>query len=171
MTAHYAPPRLLEPSDELDSFDCRSAEQTNWLRRYARQAHASNSAKVLVVTEVDSLLVVAYYAWRMASVSPSHLPARHRKGAGAYPQPVALLARLGVDTQHERRALGSALLADVIRRAAALGNEVGCRALLDHCENIEARDFYLHHAPEFEASPTDELHLTLLMKDLLRLRG
>ena len=60
---------------------------------------------------------------------------------------------------------------DVIRRAAALGNEVGCRALLVHCENIEARDFYLHHAPEFEASPTDELHLTLLMKDLLRLRG
>ena len=67
----------------------------------------------------------------MPSVPPSHLPARHRRGAGAYPQPVALLV---------------------------------------HCGTIEVRDFYLHHAPEFEAAPTDELHLTLLMKDLLRPR-
>jgi len=170
VTVRYAPPRLLGSGDELDSFECRSSEQTNWLRRYARQAHTSNSAKVLVVTEVDSTAVVAYYAWCMASVSPVQLPARHRKGAGSYPQPVALLARLGVDVQHERRALGSALLADVIRRAATLGDEIGCRALLVHCENADARGFYLHHAPEFEVSPTDELHLTLLMKDLLRLR-
>lgn len=170
MTSPYAPPRLLASGDELDGFVCRSVEQTNWLRHHARQAHAANSAKVLVVTEIDSAIVVAYYAWCMASVLPSDLPARHRKGAGAYPQPVALLARLGVDTTHEGRGLGSALLADVIRRAAALGGEIGCRALLVHCETAQAREFYMHHAPEFEASPTDELHLTLLMKDLLRLR-
>lgn len=170
MTVRYAPPRLLDPGDHLDGFECRSAEQTNWLRRHARQAHAANSVKVLVVTEIDSSTVVASYAWCMASVRPVDLPERHRKGAGAYPQPVALLARLGVDTAHEGRRLGSALLADVIRRAAALGAEIGCRALLAHCETDQARAFYLRHAPELEPSPTDELHLTLLMKDLLRLR-
>ncbi|HUF97566.1 MAG TPA: GNAT family N-acetyltransferase [Ilumatobacter sp.] len=170
MSVPYAPPRLLAPGDELDGFVCGSVEQTNWLRRHARQAHAANSAKVLVVTEVDSSAVVAYYAWCMASVRPIDLPARHRKGVGAYPQPVALLARLGVDTSHEGHGVGSALLADVIRRAAILGSEIGCRALLVHCETDDARAFYLHHAPEFEPSPTDELHLTLLMKDLLRLR-
>lgn len=170
MTARYAPPRLLDPGDHLDGFECRSAEQTNWLRRHARQAHAANTAKVLVVTEVDSATVVAYYAWCIASVRPSVLPERHRKGAGAYPQPVALLARLGVDRAHENRRLGSALLADVIRRAAILGAEIGCRALLVHCETDQARAFSLRHAPEFEPSPTDQLHLTLLMKDLLRLR-
>ncbi len=170
MTARYAPPRLLDSGDHLDSFECRSAERTNWLRRHARQAHAANSVKVLVVTEVDNPAVVAYYAWCMASVRPADLPERHRKGAGAYPQPVALLARLGVDTAHEGRRLGSALLADVIRRAAALGTEIGCRALLVHCETDQARAFYLRHAPEFESSPTDQVHLTLLMKDLLRLR-
>ena len=31
--------------------------------------------------------------------------------------------------------------------------------LLVHAETTEARDFYLHLVPEFEASPTDELHL------------
>jgi len=83
---------------------------------------------------------------------------------------VALLARLGVHTDHEGRGLGSGLLADVIRRAATVGGEIGCRALLIHCETDEARDFYLHHAPELEPSPTDDLHLTLFMRDLLRLR-
>lgn len=170
MTARYRPPRLLDTGDRLDEFECRSAEQTNWLRRHARQSHAANSTKVLVVTEPHSNTVVAYYAWCMASVRPADLPARQRKGAGAYPQPVALLARLGVDVRHEGGGLGSALLADVIRRAATLGNEIGCRALLVHCENDAARSFYLRHAPEFEPSPTDELHLSLLMKDLLRLR-
>jgi hypothetical protein len=39
------------------------------------------------------------------------------------------------------------------------------RALLIHCENDTTRDFYLRLA-KFDASPTDPLHLFLLMKDL-----
>ena len=45
---------------------------------------------------------------------------------------------------------------------------IGCRGLLVHAENHEARAFYLHLVPEFEQSPTDELHLVLLMKDIRR---
>jgi hypothetical protein len=37
-----------------------------------------------------------------------------------------------------------------------------------HAESAEARKFYLHLVPEFEASPTDEQHLVLLMKDIHR---
>jgi hypothetical protein len=40
--------------------------------------------------------------------------------------------------------------------------------LLVHAESDEARDFYLHLVPEFEQSPTDDLHLVLLMKDIQR---
>jgi hypothetical protein len=39
------------------------------------------------------------------------------------------------------------------------------RALLIHCENNVARDFYLRLA-KFDAGPTDPMHLFLLMKDL-----
>jgi hypothetical protein len=49
-----------------------------------------------------------------------------------------------------------------------VGIEIGCRGLLVHAETSEARDFYLHLIPEFEPSPTDELHLVLLMKDIVR---
>ena len=171
MTGAYRAPVLLAATHDVDQFECRSAEQTEWLRRHARQASASGTTRVFVATPTDSMLVVAYYAWCMASVSLADAPARATKGAGRYPQPVALLARLAVDVANEGRGLGAGLLQDVIARAHALGQEIGCRGLLVHAETIEARDFYLHLLPEFEMSPTDELHLFLLMKDIRRTLG
>ena len=168
MSVRYRPPVLLEPDHDLDSFECRSEEQTEWLRRHARQPSGSGTTRVLVVMTADSLEVVAYYAWCMASVALADAPARLRKGAGRYPQPVALLARLGVDLGHEGHGLGAGLLQDVIARTHALGSEIGCRGLLVHAETTEARPFYEHLVPEFEASPTDPLHLFLLMKDIRR---
>jgi hypothetical protein len=47
-----------------------------------------------------------------------------------------------------------------------LSVDIGCRGLLVHAESSDARDFYLHLIPEFEPSPTDDLHLVLLMKDI-----
>jgi GNAT superfamily N-acetyltransferase len=104
----------------------------------------------------------------MAQIGIGEAPSRLRKGAGRYPQPIALLARLGVGTEHEGHGLGAALMADVIARLLALDDKIGCRALLIHAESPEARGFYLHLAPELEESPTDGLHLVLLMKDARR---
>lgn len=123
---------------------------------------------MFVVTEKGSRVVVAYYAWCMAQISVEAAPARMRKGAGRYPQPIALLARLGVDLRHERRGLGAGSLQDVFARLLELSDDIGCRGLLVHAESVEARDFYRHLVPEFELSPTDELHLVLLMKDIRR---
>lgn len=164
----YAPPELLAGSHGLDHFRCRSLEQTRWLAQAARQAHGSGTTRVFVVTQSGASTVVAYYAWCMASIALAELPKRMRKGAGRYPQPVALLARLGVDERHEGMGLGAALLADVVARVAGLGDEIGCRGLLVHAGNAVARDFYLHLIPEFESSPTDPLHLLLLLKDIRR---
>ena len=117
---------------------------------------------MLVVTHTESGQVLAYYARCMASVSLQEALARARKGAGRYPQPVALLARLGVDVGHKGRGLGAGLLGDVIARTYALGGEIGCRGLLVHAETSGARDFYVQLVPEFAVSPTDDLHLFLL---------
>lgn len=110
--------------------------------------------------------MVAYYAWCMAQVAVEATPGGLREGAGRNPRPAALLARLGVDTRHEGRGLGAGLLQDVFARLAGLSSDIGCRGLLVHAESEEARKFYLHLIPEFEQSPTDELHLILLMKDI-----
>ena len=98
----------------------------------ARQAHGAGTTRVFVVTEVDQPQVVAYYAWCMASVAIADLPERLRRGAGRYPQPIALLARLGVDERHEGQGFSAALLLDVITRIATLSDAIGCRGFYEH---------------------------------------
>ncbi len=168
MTRRYLPPVPLADHHDVSAFECRSREQTDWLRRHARQSAAAGTTRVLVVTGAANDSVVAYYGWCMAQVAPAAAPTRLRKGAGRYPQPVALLARLGVDINHEGRGLGAGLLQDVFTRLVQLSAEIGCRGLLVHAESAQAREFYRHLVPEFEPSPTDELHLVLLMKDIHR---
>ena len=168
MTRRYRRPVLLADEHDVAEFACRSSEQTEWLRRHARQSGRTGTTKVFVVTEVDSPVVVAYYGWCMAQLSVPDAPPRLLKGAGRYPQPVALLARLGVDTRHEGQGLGAGLLQDVFARAADLSDDIGCRGLLVHTESTDARDFYYHLVPEFEQSPTDDLHLVVLVKDIRR---
>ena len=168
MTFSYRSPRLIAATDNVDEFSCTSTEQTRWLRRHAKQSSSTSTTRVFVVTHEGDSKVVAYYAWCMAQLDLAAAPERLKKGAGRYPQPVALLARLGVDTEHEGRGLGAALLADAVGRLLTLSDDIGCRGLLIHAESAVARDFYLHLIPELEPSPTDELHLVLLLKDARR---
>ncbi len=167
----YLLPVPLTRQHGVAEFVCASAEQTHWLHHHAMQAQSMGTAKVFVVTELGRDEVVAYYAWRMAQIEVADAPTRLSKGAGRYPQPVALLARLGVATAHERRGLGAGLLKDVLVRARALSDQVGCRALLVHAEDHAAKAFYISLIPEFADSPTEELHLVLLLKDIRKTLG
>lgn len=171
MSGGYRLPELLAAHHQIADFECRSREQTDWLRRHARQSAATGTTKIFIVTRPGNPAVVAYYAWCMAQLTLSAAPERLRKGAGRYPQPVALLARLGVDARHEGRGLGAALLRDVLARLAGLSTDIGCRGLLIHAESAEAKKFYMHLVPEFEQSPTDDLHLVLLLKDIRKTLG
>ena len=164
----YRSPVPLGPEHELDDFTCASSEQSAWLTDHARQSTAMGSTRVFVVTPIGSPEVVAYYAWTMAQLARTDAPARLLKGAGRYPQPVALLARLAVHRAHEGQGLGAGLLRDVIARTMAISDRIGCRGLLVHCESAAAASFSRHLVPEFEQSPTDDLHLVLLLKDIRR---
>lgn len=168
MRKAYRPPELLSDHHDLTGVRCSSSEQTQWLHRHARQSAATGTTRAFVVTEHESRRVAAYYAWCMAQLHAEAAPRRFRKGAGRYPEPVALLARLGVDTDNERAGLGAGLLQDVFARIIELSEDIGCRGLLVHAESADARSFYLHLVPELEPSPTDDLHLVLLMKDIRR---
>lgn len=98
--SRYQPPELLAARHQLAGFRCRSVEQTAWLVEVAKQAHGTGTTWVFVVTEVDQTAVVAYYARCMASVAIADLPERLRRGAGRYPQPIALLVRPATGCDH-----------------------------------------------------------------------
>lgn len=161
----YGPLERLTPEDDTSEFDCGSEAQTNWLRRHALQAQSAETAAVYVVCAPGSRRVVGYFALAAGSVEPHDAPERVTKGTGRYRIPVVLLARLGVDIGEQGRGLGRALVKEVLLRTSEAADAVGARALLVHAESDAARSFYEHLA-EFETSPTDPLHLFLLMKDL-----
>lgn len=108
--------------------------------------------------------VAGFYSLVVGSVEPASAAARVVKGLARHPVPVMILARLGVDLQHQGYGLGRALLKDALLRTLQAADIAGIRALLVHAKDDAARDWYLHWG--FEASPTDPYHLFLLLKDL-----
>jgi GNAT superfamily N-acetyltransferase len=159
------PVRFDPERHDVAGFDCGSDAQTGWLRRVAQTAQAARTAVVYVVTPRGEGRVVAYYALAAASVGRADASGRLRRGAGRSPIPVVLLARLGVDRHFQGLGLGAALVKDAMVRAHAAAETIGARALLIHAESVDTRGFYLHLA-EFESSPTDPLHLVLLVADI-----
>jgi GNAT superfamily N-acetyltransferase len=167
----FEPSCRFEPArHEVTGFDCGSDAQTNWLRCVAATAQAARTAVVYVVTPTGEDRVVGYYALAAASVAHADAPERLTKGAGRSPIPVILLARLGVDVTAHGRGLGAALLKDAMIRAHQAASAIGARALLIHAESDEARSFYEHLA-EFDPSPSDPLHLMMLMTDIEAILG
>lgn len=157
----------LDASHDATAFDSGKAELDDWIRRFALSSHQAGSARVYVFHQ--DRRVLGYYALAAGSVESDEAPHRIAKGLARQPIPVILLARLAVDRSEQGKGLGSALLKDALLRAVSASAEIGARAVLVHAKDDEARVFYEHF--DFEPSPTDPLHLFLLMKDVRRLSG
>lgn len=160
---HYSPPARLEKGHVRDGFDSGATELDDWLVKFAWENQRANNATTFVSTADGR--VVGYYAMTVASIAKADAPGALSKGS---PQQIGclLLARLAVDRSSQGSGLGTALLTDCLRRAAHLSIEIGLMALLVHCRDEAARDFYLSKA-DFLASPVDDLQLLLPMKWIL----
>lgn len=158
------PPQPLTATHRVEGFDCGKPALDDWLRRYARMAQGSGSAKTFVV--LDETTVAGYYSLTVGQVDVLEAPERIRKGMGGYPIPVVLLARLAVDRRYQGQGIGVGLLQDAIRRALVIAEQAGVRALLTHPIDEDARRFYLGFG--FIPSPLREDQLLLLLKDARR---
>jgi ribosomal protein S18 acetylase RimI-like enzyme len=161
----YRPPELLGKKHRLDDFRCEEPALTDWLQRHARTAQADGSARVYVTTTTESDDVVGYFALAAASVAPQDTSARALKGQPSNRSvPAILLARLARDERHIGAGLGPSLLQNAMARCVEAADVIGARVLLVHAKNDRARAFYTKYG--FEESPTDPLHLLLLLKDV-----
>jgi GNAT superfamily N-acetyltransferase len=162
-------PRFSDPEllarQPTEGFRCGRPALDTWLIEHAQAATGAGSARTYVVgdREQDDR-VVGYFALNAGGAEPASAPPRVRAGMPRHPIPVVLLARLAVDVSVQGHGLGAFLLADAMRRSMAAAEAIGVRALLVHAKDEAARAFYERFG--FVASPTDPLHLMLLMKDL-----
>ena len=160
----YSRPEPLDRRHTCEEFECGESALDDWLKRHAFGSQTAGSARVFVTTS-DGETVVGYYALAAAEVAPADAPARVGKGQPRRrPIPAVLLARLAVDQRHQARGVGASLLRDAMLRCLQAADAIGVRAMLVHAKSERARAWYAQYG--FEASPTDPLHLVLLLKDL-----
>lgn len=162
MSHGYAAVRKLAATDQVDAFDCGQAALNQFLQRYALVNQKAGSAQTYVCCRDD--VVVGFYSLVVGSVDPEAAPSRVMKGLARHPVPVMILARLAVDTQHQRKGLGQALLRDALLRTAQAADIAGIRCLLIHAKDDAARRWY--ESWEFEPSPSDPYHLFMMIKDI-----
>ena len=159
----YSRPVPLERKHDRGGFSSGEPELDRWLADHSLAAQASGSARVFVST--DGQRVVGYYALAAAQIPPKDASRRARKGQPKRrPLPAVLLARLAVDLAHQGHGLGRSLLQDAMLRSNEAAEELGIRLMLVHAKHEAAGRWYKRFG--FEESPTDPLHLILLMKDL-----
>jgi GNAT superfamily N-acetyltransferase len=157
----YEPVRKLAAADAVDTFDCGQPALNQFLQRSLVNQRA-NSAQTYVCCKDGQ--VMGFYSLVVGSVEPGEVPARVMKGLARHPVPVMILARLAVDRMHQGKDLGRALLKDALLRTLQAADIAGIRTVLVHAKDEAARQWY--ESCEFEASPTDPLHLYLMIKDL-----
>lgn len=168
MSGGYSPVRKLAATDRLDAFDCGQPALNQFLQRYALVNQKANSAQTYVCCHEDDA-VIGFYSLAVGSVDPASAPLRVMKGLARHPVPVMILARLAVDSTHQRKGLGQALLKDALLRTVQAADIAGIRRLLVHAKDDAARQWY--ESWEFDLSPTDPYHLFLMLKDLKALIG
>ncbi|HLM99120.1 MAG TPA: GNAT family N-acetyltransferase [Bryobacteraceae bacterium] len=77
-----------------------------------------------------------------------------------------LLARLATDRRWQKQGVGKALLKDAMLRTLQAADIAGIRAFAVHAKEEDAQQFYRHF--DFVPSPTDPMHLFVLLKDVRR---
>ena len=160
-----SPVHKLSATDITDPFDCGQEDLDRFLKRFALPNQAANAAQTYVTCRANR--VVGYYSLAVGSVQPEESPKRTLKGLARHPVPVMMLARLAVDRFEQGAGIGKALLKDSLLRTAQAADIAGIRALVVHAKDDAARRWYEQF--DFEPSPTDPLHLFLLLKDLKKL--
>jgi len=155
----------LQPHHAVDAFDCGREALNLFLRKHALENLRTGGSQTYVGTAED--MVIGYYALAVGSVEQEHAPERVKKGLARHSIPLMLLARLAVDLHWQKQGVGAALLKDATLRTLQAADIAGIRALVVHAQDEEARKFYERF--DFLPSPSDPLHLFILLKDLRKL--
>lgn len=156
----------LDPSrHDRKGFDCGDADLNAWLLKYARQAQDSGSTRTFVLTQ-DGETILGFYSLTSHAVDVEAVSAALAKGLpGRFPIPAVLLARLAIATDHQGIGLGERLLADAVRRVAAVGEDVGIALLVVDAKHDQAAAYYERFG--FERWPADSLRLFSRVKDIV----
>ncbi len=159
-------PFIIEPltaSHSREAFDCGEESLNNFLKRFARQNNEKGLGRTYVAVKVGEPRIYGYYTISSGALSFDTIPEKLPR----YPIPVVHLGRLAVDEVAKGQRLGKALLADALKRAVSIADQLGIYAVEVYALTENAREFYLKFG--FAALLDDRLHLYLTIKKIRKL--
>jgi len=143
----------------------RREELNRFLRLYAWQNQQASASQTYLGLAGNA--IIGFYTFVVGHVKYEDAPQRLTKGLARHPVPVMLLARLAVDRRWHGQGVGGSLLKGAMLRTLQAADIAGIRAFAVHAKDEEVRRFYQRF--EFIPSPTDPLHMFVLLKDVRRL--
>jgi len=155
----------LRPDHAVEAFDCGNKDLNRFLQQYALLNQHNGASKTYV--GLADQTIIGYYSLAVGSVEYETAPARVIKGLAHYSVPVMLLARLAVDYHWQKQGIGAALLKDAMLRTLHAADIAGIRAFVVHAKDDVAKGFYEQF--DFLPSPSDPLHLFILLKDIRKI--
>jgi GNAT superfamily N-acetyltransferase len=149
----------IDRSHAVERFDCGQEDLNRFLLRFALTTYLALAGEE----------VVGFYTLVVGEAAYADAPERLARGMARHPIPLMVLARLATDIRWQGQGIGKGLLKDAMLRTLQAADIAGIRALAVHAKDETARAFYEHF--DFQPSPTDPLHLFLLLKDVRRAVG
>jgi ribosomal protein S18 acetylase RimI-like enzyme len=128
---------------DRSGFRCGAASLDIYLKeRAAQDMRRRFAACYVALTEAQR--VIGYYTLSSADLPLRDLPEEMARKLPRYPNvPAALLGRLAVDQDFQRRGLGGVLLVDAIQRTKR--SEIASYGLLVDAKDESAKSFYRNH--------------------------
>ena len=147
------------------SFSCGVEALDTYLKRFARQHAQAHISRSYVAAQ--GVAVRGFYSLAMSGVRRDQLPPKYLDRFPNFPLPVARLARLAVDLNHQRQGLGELLLSDALQRCLEISTAIGMLGVVVDAKDETARSWYERY--EFERLPDSPLSLWLPTAAIARL--
>lgn len=134
----------LDEAHDRTSFSCGEDVLDRYLKTQATQDIRRRIASCFIARDVESGLIAGYYTLAAAGIPTPEVPVELSRRLPRYPSlPAVRIGRLAVDSRFRGRGLGSALLADAVKRT--MESPFAVFALLVDAKNDLAVTFYEKH--------------------------
>jgi len=127
---------------DVTGFSCGNELLDRWLVRYAGQSQRRDAARTFVAA-TDGRHVYGYYTLVAGQLNHHEATPETQRGMSQrFPIPVAILARLAVDSDQQGQGLGASLLNDALIRVCRASEQVAVHAIVVHAVDNNAAAFY-----------------------------
>ncbi|WP_455272927.1 GNAT family N-acetyltransferase [Rhizobium herbae] len=158
---------LLNPGKhDRAAFSCGVAQVDNFFKRTANKLSKADNLRVYVMTD-DGEAVIGFYAINSHSIDYQDLPEKHARNQPGHGNiPAAYISMIGRDKRIKGGGYGGDLLADCLKRIAAVADQIGIAVvILDvlDCGDVDKtrRRVELYAGYGFQSLPSMPLRMFL----------